>query len=91
MDTGPILAILSESDEHHAACVEQLRHIHVPLLTCWPVITKAAWLLRAYPQAIRRLLSSFQGKPFAPPLDEMDLALISAMLNKYEGLGLQLA
>jgi uncharacterized protein len=92
VDTGPIVAILSETDEHHEACVEQLSHIHVPLLTCWPVITEAAWLLRAYPQAIRRLLASFQGQPFElVPMSKTDLPAIAAILAKYKGLGIQLA
>ena len=92
VDTGPIVAILLESDEHHEACVEQLHHIRGPLLTCWPVITEAAWLLRAYPQAIRKLMSSFQRRPFEfVPLGETDLPGIAAILTKYQGLGIQLA
>ncbi len=92
VDTGPIVAMLSASDEHHAACTEQLHHIRGPLLTCWPVITEAAWLLRAYPLALRRLLSSFNGRPFQlVSLNEADLSGIAAILTKYEGLGLQLA
>ena len=92
VDTGPIVAILTESDEHHEACVEQLHHIRGPLLTCWPVITEAAWLLRAYPHAIRKLLSSFHGRLFElVPLSETDLAGIAAVLAKYEGLRIQLA
>jgi predicted nucleic acid-binding protein len=92
VDTGPIVAILLESDEHHEACVEQLNHIRGPLLTCWPVITEAAWLLRAYPQAIRKFLSSFHGRPFElVPLGETDLPGIAAVLAKYEGLRIQLA
>ncbi len=92
IDTGPIVAILSDSDQHHKACVEQLRTIRGPLLTCWPVITEAAWLLRAYPQAIGRLMSSFEGLPFKLlALDERDLLGIAAILAKYEGLGIQLA
>lgn len=92
MDTGPIVAILSESDEHHEACVEQLHRIRGPLLTCWPVIAEAAWLLRAYPRAIRKLLASFHGRPFElVPLGETDLPGIAAVLAKFEGLGIQLA
>ena len=92
VDTGPIVAILSESDEHHQACVEQLQRIRGPLLTCWPVITEAAWLLRAYPLAIGRLLSSFNGRPFElVPLTEADLSEIAAILAKYKSLGIQLA
>lgn len=92
VDTGPIVAILSESDEHHVACIEQLQRIRGPLLTCWPVITEAAWLLRAYPLAIGRLLSSLNGRPFAlAPLNEADLSGIAGILVKYKGLRIQLA
>jgi predicted nucleic acid-binding protein len=92
IDTGPIVAILLESDEHHETCVEQLHHIRGPLLTCWPVITEAAWLLRAYPRALRKLLSSFHGRPFElAALGETDLPAIAAILAKYEALRIQLA
>ncbi len=92
VDTGPIVAKLLESDEYHEACVDQLRKIRGPLLTCWPVITEAAWLLRSYPQAILRLLSSFDGRPFEiEPLGAGDLPAIAAILAKYKSLGLQLA
>ncbi|MGA3097054.1 MAG: PIN domain-containing protein [Bryobacteraceae bacterium] len=92
IDTGPIVAILLESDEHHEACVEQLHQIRGPLLTCWPVITEAAWLLRAYPSAIRKLLSSFHGRPFELlPLGETDLPAIAAVLAKYNALRIQIA
>ena len=92
MDTGPIVAILSASDEHHEACVEQLRKIKGPLLTCWPVITEAAWLLRAYPQALGILLSSFSAQPFQlGSLEEADLPSIASILARYKDLGIQLA
>jgi predicted nucleic acid-binding protein len=92
VDTGPIVAILLESDEHHEACVQQLHQIRGPLLTCWPVVTEAAWLLRQYPQAMRKFLSSFHGRPFELlPLGEPDLPSIATILSKYESLGIQLA
>jgi uncharacterized protein len=92
IDAGPIVGILSEADEHHEACVQQLRAIRGPLMTCWPVITEVAWLLRAYPPAVERLLSSFNGRPFALlALSEADLAGIAAILAKYKSLGIQLA
>jgi predicted nucleic acid-binding protein len=91
-DTGPIVAILSESDEHHDACIEQLQRIKGPILTCWTVVTEAVWLLRAYPAAIARLLSSFDGRPFElAPLNAEDMSGISAILAKYRDLGIQLA
>ena len=59
LDTGPLVAILSERDEHHDECVEQLRQLTPPLLTCWPVITEAAWLLRLDVTAVQRMLAGF--------------------------------
>lgn len=92
VDTGPIVAILSASDEHHEACVEQLQFIRGPLQTCWPVITEAAWLLRAHPLAVGRLLASFGGRPFQLlALDEGDLPGIAAILAKYRSLKIQVA
>ena len=92
VDTGPIVAILNEADEHHDACVDELRAINGPLLTCWPVITEVAWLLRAYPTALSRLLSSFNGQPFElTPLNMADMSGISAIMSRYRSLGVQLA
>jgi hypothetical protein len=92
VDTGPIVAILSETDEHHEACVAQLSRIKGPLFTCWPVVTEVAWLLRDYHRAIARLLSSCDGKPFSlAALDAADLAGIAAILTRYRDLGVQLA
>jgi predicted nucleic acid-binding protein len=92
VDTGPIVAMLSASDEHHEVCIEQLRQLRAPLLTCWPVVTEAAWLLQAYTPALRRLLASFNGGLFRlVTLNEADLPGIGALLAKYADLGLQLA
>jgi predicted nucleic acid-binding protein len=92
IDTGPMVAILSPDDEHHAACITQLHRIKGPLLTCWPVITEATWLLRTYPRAIETLLSSFGGQPFELlSLNESDLLGIASILAKYEDLHVQLA
>lgn len=92
VDTGPIVAILSGADEHHEACIRQFEQIRMPLSTCWPVITEAAWLLQSYPADIERMLSLCDGRTFKLlTLDETDLVGIAAVLGKYEDLDIQLA
>ena len=92
MDAGPIVAILDEADEHHQTCVDVLRLLNGPLVTCWPVITEVAWLLRTHSGALSVLLSSFGGEPFElAPLGETDLSGISAILASYRSLRIQLA
>ena len=87
-----MVAIFSPSDEHRQVCTEQLRTIKGPLLTCWPVVTEAAWLLRTYPRALALLLSSFDAGLFElASLREPDLSGIAAILAHYRELKIQLA
>lgn len=92
LDTGPLVAILRGADEHHVRCVAQLRELQAPLLTCWPVLTEAAWLLRRHPAAITKLMAAFETGVFElAPLDASDIASIAAILTKYRSLAVQLA
>ena len=92
LDTGPLVAIVSERDHQHGACVEQLRQLTPPLLTCWPVITEAAWLLRKDVAAVRRMLAGFDtGLMRLLSIDEAASPWISTFLARYADLGVQLA
>ena len=92
VDTGPLVAILSRQDAHHAACVEALHSVTAPLLSCWPVITEAAWLLRRSPQAVQKLLDSLDGAFLEIlPLTGAEGKPIATLMKKYESLRPQLA
>ena len=92
VDTGPIVAILRRADQHHERCSAVLRELSAPLVTCWPVLTEAAWLLRQTPSAVGRLLLLLEGGLLAlHALDERDAPAIAANLNRYRSLHLQLA
>lgn len=92
VDTGPLVAILSAGDHHHATCVEALRHLPAPLLSCWPVMTAAAWLLRAYPKAVQKLLGGIEaGFLEMLPLPGNEAKGIAKVIKKYEEIGPQLA
>lgn len=91
-DTGPLVATFSRRDEHHEICVEQLRSLSPPLLTCWPVITEAVWLLRRQPLAVERLLESFgTGLLRLLVLDESAVSWIARFLQRYRQIGAQVA
>ncbi len=92
VDTGPLVAILSSVDQHHLTCVETLRHLPGPLLSCWPVITEAAWLLRAYPKAVQQLLrSTNSGFLELLPLAGSESNTVAEVMRTYQDIQPQLA
>ena len=92
VDTGPLIAIVSNRDEHHKVCVEELKELRAPLITCWPVLTEAAWILRKQPKALQRLLRDSLGGLFAVvDLEETALSWTADFLKRYQNLGAQLA
>ena len=46
LDTGPLVSFLASGLKHHAWAVEQWKRLRPPLLTCEPVLTEAAFLLK---------------------------------------------
>jgi predicted nucleic acid-binding protein len=46
LDTGPLVSFLASGLHHHAWVVEQWGRLRPPLLTCEPVLTEAAFLLK---------------------------------------------
>jgi len=92
IDTGPIIAILSEDDEYHNRCSQALSALVPPLFTCWPVITEAAWLLRKRPDIVARMFEGFTGGLFALlSLTADDLPDVAAIMKRYESASLQVA
>jgi len=45
IDTGPLIALFDDSEPMNATCNETLQSLKEPLLTTWPVITEAFYLL----------------------------------------------
>ena len=92
VDTGPLIAILDERDQHHDRCVQTLSQIRPPLLTTWPVVTEAAWLLRHHKRALRRLLTSEEsGLIRLLQLGDDALSELATIANRFKTLQLQVA
>jgi predicted nucleic acid-binding protein len=92
VDTGPLVSILSKKDKHHERCVAETKLLPAPLLTCWPVMTEAAWLLRQDSLAIQGLFRLFEtGMCQLLDLDGPAIPWIAAFLQRYESIEAQLA
>ncbi|HYK63002.1 MAG TPA: hypothetical protein VEV85_26425 [Bryobacteraceae bacterium] len=92
VDAGPLVAILSPSDEFHRQCVDVLKSLAPPLYTCWPVLAEAAWLLRADPQAVETLLrGGAAGFYNTLALGGEDGEAIAGVLKRYRNLLARLA
>lgn len=46
LDTGPLVSFLGSGLQHHAWAVEHWKRLRPPMLTCEPVLTEAAFLLK---------------------------------------------
>jgi predicted nucleic acid-binding protein len=60
VDTGPLIAVLSSTDEHHVWARNQFARLTPPLLTCEAVLSEAQFLLArngADPLDIIRMVS----------------------------------
>ncbi len=45
VDTGPIVALFDREDDNYHICRETFKEIRQPLITTWPVVTEAFYLL----------------------------------------------
>jgi len=92
VDAGPLIALLDRSDGHHAQAVATFREIQVPLLTVWPVVSEAFFLLdfswRAQ-AALWELLTA--GTVTLASLGDDDLKRMSVLMAKYKDLPMELA
>ncbi len=85
VDTGAMIALFSGQDQHHERCSDALTDMTPPLLTCWPVVTEAAWLLHKRADTLQKLFASFDGGLFALlTLDADDLPAIASLMKRYE-------
>jgi predicted nucleic acid-binding protein len=92
VDAGPLIALIDRSDPHHDACVSVLRTISDPLLSAWPVVTEAMYLLGFSWRAQEALWDLIDAEVLALALlDRSDAARMRELMSKYRDLPMDLA
>lgn len=93
VDAGPLIAALDEDDPHHAAAAAALGEVRGELLTAWPALSEAHYILqRRDPGLADNLLKAFAAEAFrVVTLESADIPPIAEVLKKYRDQRLQLA
>ncbi len=92
-DAGPLVAIIDRGESKHMACTASLSSFQEPMLTTWPVLTEAMYLLGrlGWPaqQALWRLVLSGHLQ-LAPP-QETPPERLAALMERYRDRPMDLA
>lgn len=92
VDTGPLVALLSKRDEFHQDCIECLKNLSPPLVTCWPVITEAHWLVHTNTRANEALFALLRSPIISiEELNKGSVEWIAAFLSRYRTVKAQVA
>ena len=92
VDTGPLVALLDRSDPDHVACQETLSSLTDSMVTVWPVVTEAMYLLRAYWRAQEALWEMIEIRAVdILPLGIEDVPRMKELMRKYRDLPMDLA
>jgi len=91
VDTGPLVAALNGNDPSHSDCLTALRQVLAPLLTCWPVITEAVYLLGSWSMPTAKLFELIRLRTVEiARLKRKDVDAIETIFRKYHDQGFHL-
>ncbi|HYG62368.1 MAG TPA: PIN domain-containing protein [Thermoanaerobaculia bacterium] len=92
IDAGPLVALLDRSDGHHEEIVELTRNVKDPLVSVWPVIVEAMYLLSFSWKAQKALWEILEtGTVHLLPLGEEDIPSLKSLMEKYQDLPMDMA
>ena len=92
LDTGPLVAMLDERDQHHSWSLEQMSRLRPPARTCEPVIVEAFHLLRHLPRARTAILEMIaEGVLTTPFLLTEHAREVLALRERYANVPMSLA
>jgi uncharacterized protein len=92
VDAGPLVALLKRSDDHHEEIVKILKGIRDPLVSVWPAIAEAMYLLSSSWQEQKALWEILEtGAVRLLHLGEADLPAMKNLMEKYRDLPMDMA
>ena len=92
IDTGVLVALLDRGDDQHERCVTALKDLPASLLTSWPVVTEAMYLLGDVAAGQDALLTWIEAStPSVAELNLGDIPSIRAMMAKYRDVPMDFA
>ena len=92
VDAGPLVALVDADDQFHKKCVATLKVLREPLVTVWPPVTEAMYLLGDLPKAQEALWEVLaRGVLQFLPLDLTDVPRMRELMSKYSDRPMDLA
>ena len=92
VDAGPLVALVDADDQFHQRCVATLKELREPLVTVWPPVTEAMYLLSDLPRAQEALWEMLaRGVLQFLPLDNTDVPRMRELMSKYADRPMDLA
>ena len=92
IDTGPLVALYNPNDPEHQTCSAVAATLPRNVLTTWPVVTEASYLLRRTSGGFHALSADLIAETFQlQPLHLADLAWITRFSQQYADQRPQLA
>ena len=92
VDAGPLVALVDADDQYHKKCVAALKVLREPLVTVWPPVTEALYLLSDLPKAQEALWEMLaRGVLRLLSLDLADVPRMRELMSKYVDCPMDLA
>ena len=94
VDAGPLVALIDRGESDHERCVEALSNLTAPMVTTWPALTEAMYLVGGAggwkaQDALWKLLE--RGDLQLVPLDDPLKKRTRALMSKYRDTPMDLA
>jgi predicted nucleic acid-binding protein len=87
IDTGPLVSLFDKDDRYHGLCKDVLRRIREPIITNWPVLTEAMYLLNFSSLAQELCLEFIEsGGVFIQGGDSQHIYRIHQLMEQYSDL-----